>query len=68
MRESIELTGSINTCKLGVTLKSIAMEMYHSVIIKTWVDQSLRDKLMEFLLDEEFHKLWMKNYLNNLKH
>ncbi len=55
--ESVELTGPVNTCKLGIALEKKAMEMYRMFIMKSWVDQQLRNDLMDFLIDEEFHKL-----------
>jgi demethoxyubiquinone hydroxylase (CLK1/Coq7/Cat5 family) len=64
--EAVELTGPYNTCRLGVALETKAMEMYREFILKSWGDQNLRDKLLEFMIDEEFHTLWMKNYMNHL--
>lgn len=61
--ESVELAGTINTCRLGVALENKAVEMYHSFIIQGWADTDLRHGLMEYLLDEEFHTLWMKDYI-----
>lgn len=64
--ESVEITGTDNTCKLGVALEKRAIEKYQEFIMKAWADQDLRDNLMEFMLDEEFHALWMENYMNNM--
>ncbi|HZK24948.1 MAG TPA: demethoxyubiquinone hydroxylase family protein [Oscillospiraceae bacterium] len=62
--ESVELTGAKQTCKLGIALESKAIEMYQKFILEAWDEQKLRNTLMEYLLDEEFHTLWMKDYLH----
>ncbi|HHX94939.1 MAG TPA: ferritin-like domain-containing protein [Clostridia bacterium] len=64
--ETVELTGPYNTCKLGVALEGKAMEMYREFIMKAWGDEKLRDTLMEYLIDEEFHTLWMEDYMRHL--
>lgn len=61
--ESVEFAGPLNTCKLGIALENKAIEMYHYFIIQGWLDSSFRNTLMEYLLDEEFHTLWMKDYI-----
>jgi demethoxyubiquinone hydroxylase (CLK1/Coq7/Cat5 family) len=66
--ESVEFTGPINTCKLGIALENKAMEMYKLFILEAWADQELRDTLMGYLLEEEFHTLWMKNYIKQHLH
>ena len=65
--ETVESTGRYNTGKLGVALENKAMEAY-----RTFINESkgnnysiLRDTLMGYLLDEEFHALWLREYMNN---
>lgn len=65
--ESAELTGPYNTCRVGIALENKAIEMYRDFIIKGWGDPSLRDTLMGNLVDEEFHSLWMQNYIEHLR-
>lgn len=64
--EMVESTGQHNTCKLGVVLENKAIEAYRKFITesKNKHYSELRDTLMEYLLDEEFHSLWLKNYMN----
>ncbi|MHB8124603.1 MAG: demethoxyubiquinone hydroxylase family protein [Desulfitobacteriaceae bacterium] len=67
--ETVESTGPYNTCKLGVALENKAMETYRSFISEA-KDKNysiLRDTLMEYLLDEEFHTLWLRDYMKKLK-
>ncbi|MHB1651556.1 MAG: demethoxyubiquinone hydroxylase family protein [Desulfitobacteriaceae bacterium] len=64
--ESVELTGPYNICKLGITLENKAMEAYRTFISEAEKYLTLRDTLMEYLLDEEFHALWLKNYMSQL--
>lgn len=66
--ESVELTGPYNTCRLGVALENKAMEMYRDFILRSWSMPKLRDTLMEYHLDEEFHTLWMLDYMRHLSH
>lgn len=66
--ESVELAGPYNTCRLGVALENKAMEMYRDFIMKAWGDPGLRNTLMEYHLDEEFHTLWMRDYMRHLVH
>ncbi|KGK91775.1 ubiquinone biosynthesis protein [Desulfosporosinus sp. HMP52] len=61
----VGLTGSGNTFKLGIALENKAMEAY-----RTFIDESkdkhyseLRNTLMDYLLDEEFHALWLRDYM-----
>lgn len=63
--ETVELTGPYNTCKLGVALEKRAMNMYKTFIEEASNDKELRDTLMGHLLEEEFHTLWMENYLKH---
>lgn len=65
--EMVESTGANNTCKLGVALENMAIEAYRTFITESKNKNYLiiRDTLMEYLLDEEFHTLWLKNYMNN---
>ncbi|AFQ43254.1 demethoxyubiquinone hydroxylase family protein [Desulfosporosinus meridiei] len=65
--DMVSLTGSDNTCKLGIALENKAMEAY-----RTFIDESkdkhyseLRNTLMDYLLDEEFHTLWLRDYMEN---
>lgn len=68
--DMVGLTGSSNTCKLGVALENKAMETY-----RTFIDESkdkhyseLRNTLMDYLLDEEFHTLWLRDYMEKHPH
>lgn len=65
--ETIESTGQLNTCKLGVALENKAIEKYQTFILecKEKKYSILHDNLMEYLLDEEFHTLWLADYMNN---
>jgi bacterioferritin (cytochrome b1) len=65
--ESIEATGPIQTCRLGIALETRAMKMYRKFIMNAWVSKELRNTLLEYLLDEEFHTLWMKDYLRQIQ-
>ncbi|WP_407311300.1 demethoxyubiquinone hydroxylase family protein [Desulfosporosinus sp. SB140] len=65
--ESIESMGQHNTCKLGVALENEAIKKYHS-LIKECTDRHylmFKNTLMEYLLDEEFHTLWLRDYMNH---
>lgn len=66
--ESVELTGPLNTCKLGAALENRAIEKYQSFIMEAKDDTDLKNKLMEFRLEEEFHALWLQNYAWKLEH
>ena len=65
--EMVESTGPNNTCKLGVALENKAIKAYRAFITesKTKNYSIIRNTLMEYLLDEEFHTLWLGNYMNN---
>lgn len=58
-------TGSANTCKLGIALENKAMETYRTFISESKEKHysELRNTLMEYLLDEEFHALWLRDYM-----
>lgn len=51
---------------LGVTHENKAMEVYRTFInecnIKNYV--IIKDTLFEYLLDEEFHTYWLRDYAN----
>jgi demethoxyubiquinone hydroxylase (CLK1/Coq7/Cat5 family) len=64
--ETVDLTGPYNTCRLGVALEHRAADTYRDFIMKAWVHENLRDTLMDYLLDEEFHTLWMEDYMRHL--
>lgn len=66
--ESVELTGPSKACKLGAALENRAIEMYQSFVMEAKDDVYLKDKLMEFCLEEEFHSLWLQNYAWKLEH
>lgn len=65
--EVAEFTGPSNTCKLGVALENKAIAAYRAFITesKSKNYSIIRDTLMEYLLDEEFHTLWLKDYMKN---
>lgn len=65
--ETVESTGQLNTCKLGIALENKAIEEYRTFILESKEKSYLilQDTLMEYLLDEEFHTLWLRDYLNN---
>lgn len=60
--ESVELSGPANTCNLGVALEKKAMAAYREFILEAEKEPALQQRLMEYLLDEEFHALWLQNY------
>ena len=63
--EAAEFTGQHNTCKLGVALENKAIEAYRTFITESKNSNYsiLQDTLMEYLLDEEFHTLWLRDYM-----
>lgn len=65
--ESLELAGQVSTCKMGVALENKTLTAYHELIREVESDQELTEKLMEFLLEEEFHTLWLQDYAKRLK-
>ena len=64
--ETVESIGQHSTCKLGVLLENKAMEMYRKFIKEANEKEYLiiKDTLMEYLLDEEFHSYWLQEYMN----
>jgi len=64
--EIVESVGQNHTCNLGAALENKAITTYQT-FIKECKDKNyliIRDTLMEYRLDEEFHSLWLKNYMN----
>ncbi|MCO1601915.1 demethoxyubiquinone hydroxylase family protein [Desulfosporosinus nitroreducens] len=63
--DMVGLTGASNTCKLGVALENKAIEAYRTFITESKDKHysELRNTLMDYLLDEEFHTLWLKDYM-----
>jgi bacterioferritin len=64
--EAVELAGPASACKLGVALENKAIDKYREFIIKKWGDEELQSTLMQYLLDEEFHMLWMKKHAETI--
>jgi len=64
--ETVELTGSFNICRLGIILENHAMKMYQRLIEESKGYPDLYNTLWEYYLDEEFHTLWLKNYISLL--
>lgn len=64
--ETVESIGRHSTCKLGVTLENEASKMYREFIKESKEKEYLiiRDTLYEYLLDEEFHTYWLRDYMN----
>ncbi len=63
--EEIPSIGSKHSCKLGVALENKAITTYLA-FIEECMDKNysdIRDTLMEFQLEEEFHTLWLKDYM-----
>ncbi|HBV86279.1 MAG TPA: ubiquinone biosynthesis protein [Desulfosporosinus sp.] len=65
--ETVESIGQHSTCKFGVTLENEAMKAYRKFIQESKEQEYriIRDILMEYLLDEEFHTYWLREYMNN---
>lgn len=65
--ETVESTGQLNTCKLGIALENKAIDKYQTFILECKENNYsiLQDNLIEYLLDEEFHTLWLTDYMNN---
>ena len=63
--ETVESIGKQSTCKLGITLEDEAMKMYRTFIGETGdrYYTNIKNTLMEYLLDEEFHTYWLRGYL-----
>jgi rubrerythrin len=64
--ESLELAGPANACKVGVALENKALLAYHQLLPEIKEDREFRDHLLEFLLEEEFHTLWLQDYAKRL--
>ncbi|NLO97937.1 MAG: ferritin-like domain-containing protein [Peptococcaceae bacterium] len=64
--ETVELFGRHNTCKVSAALENRAVKMYREFIrlAKKEELQDLKDTLMDYLLDEEFHILWLNDYMS----
>ena len=64
--ESVELLGRHHTCKLGAALESKAIKMYREFIRNANKKnlKDLKDTLIDYLLDEEFHTFWLVDYMN----
>lgn len=64
--ETVESIGRHSTCKFGVTLENEAIKKYREFIEESNEKEYLiiKDILMEYLLDEEFHKYWLRDYMN----
>ena len=62
--ETLESIGKHNTCKFGVFLENRAMDMYRDFIHESNEKDYIKIKktLMEYLLDEEFHTFWLRDY------
>ncbi|HBW33843.1 hypothetical protein [Desulfosporosinus sp. BICA1-9] len=66
--ESMELTGQANTFKIGVSLEEKALSAYYELLKENDLESKLKDKLIDFKLDKEFHMLWLQHYAQYLKH
>ena len=64
--ETVESIGQHSTCKLGVALENEATKKYREFIQESKEKEYLnvRDTLFEYLLDEEFHTYWLRDYMN----
>ncbi|MDA8228364.1 MAG: ferritin-like domain-containing protein [Desulfitobacterium hafniense] len=65
--ESVEFIGPVNTCKLGVKLERKAIDTYRDFIKEAKGYPTLRESLMDYRLDEEFHALWLDNFAKYLQ-
>ncbi|NLI92730.1 MAG: ferritin-like domain-containing protein [Peptococcaceae bacterium] len=65
--ESVELTGPINICRIGVALEGKALNAYYDLIENNHVDSDLLEILIDFQLDKEFQMLWLQHYAGHLK-
>ena len=63
--ETIESIGPKYTCKLGAALEKKAIKMYRTFIEEVMDNphHSITDTLTDFLLDEEFHTLWLQDFM-----
>lgn len=66
--ESMELTGQANTCNIGVILEEKVLSAYYELIKENDLESKLQNKLINFMLDKEFHMLWLHHYAQHLKH
>lgn len=68
--EIVESIGPKQTCKLGVALENKAIKTYQAFIMesKDKKHTRIRDTLIEYRLDEEFHSLWLNDYMNKHPH
>jgi bacterioferritin len=66
--ESMEFTGPENACRLGVALENRTLAAYHELINSLDSDSELYSRLLDFLLEEEFHALWLKDYAKRLEY
>jgi len=70
MGEALELSGPTITCKTGVAVGKKLLIAYHELLQDITKDPEiaeLEEKFLLFLLEEEFHTLWLKNYAERLK-
>lgn len=67
--ETAEAMGQMNTCKYGAALEKKAMQEYQTFIQECKENNyfTLNNDLMEYLLDEHFHALWLADYSEKLK-
>jgi len=63
--EVVESIGQKHTCKLGVALENKAITTYQAFITECKGKNyfKIRDTLMEYRLEEEFHTLWLNDYM-----
>lgn len=66
--ESMELTGQANTCKIGSALEEKVLNVYYELIDEKDLDSKLKDKLINFKIDKEFHMLWLQHYARYLNY
>lgn len=68
--EIVESIGPEHTCKLGVALENKAIKTYQAFIMESKDKKytKIRDTLIEYRLDEEFHSLWLNDYMNKHPH
>ena len=64
--ESMELTGHVHISKVGVTLEKKTLNIYYDLIKERGLTLKLRDKLIDFQLDNEFHALWLQHFAQYL--
>ncbi len=64
--ESLELAGPENTCKVGIILTKKTLTAYHELIHGVKDNKKLSHKLLDLLLDQEFHALWLQDYAKRL--